>query len=78
MRRCLLQEKVDLLQACKMDQNRAVAQIAAYALYLDGAHQGKGPTLFELAFWAADVIGTPSRFIDATSDLVESSNRYDH
>jgi hypothetical protein len=33
-----LQKKVDLLEACKMDQNRAVAQIAAYALYLDGAY----------------------------------------
>ena len=26
-----------------MDQNQAVAQIADYAAYLDGAHQGKGP-----------------------------------
>jgi hypothetical protein len=50
VRKCLSKRKVDLIEACEIDQNQAIAQIAAYTLYLNGAHRGKGPTLFELAF----------------------------
>jgi hypothetical protein len=38
IKRHFLQKKVDFLETCKMDQNRAMTQIAADALYLDGAY----------------------------------------
>jgi hypothetical protein len=41
VRKCLSKRKVDLIKACEMDQNRAIALIAAYTSYLNGAHQGK-------------------------------------
>jgi hypothetical protein len=36
-------------------------------LYLKEAHQGKAPTLFKLAFWSADTVGSPIAFIEATN-----------
>jgi hypothetical protein len=76
MRKCYSQKKVGLLEACEMDQNRAVAQIVAYTSYLNGAHRQKGPTLFELAFRSADTIGTPSKFIEATNLWIGSSSQH--
>jgi hypothetical protein len=68
---------MDLIKACEMDQNRAIAQIAAYTSYLNGAHQGKGPTLFELAFWSVDTVGSPTMFIEATNLWMGSLSSHD-
>ena len=75
--KCHTKKKVDLIEACEIDQNRAVAQIAAYTSYVNGVHRGKGPTLFELAFRSADTVGTPNKFVDATNFWVASSPQYD-
>jgi hypothetical protein len=75
MQKCHSQKKVGLLEVCEMDQNRSVAQIAAYTSYLNGAHRGKGPTLFELAFRSADIVGTPTNFIYATNLWIESEHK---
>jgi hypothetical protein len=74
MQKCQMVKKVGLIEACEMDMNRAVAQIAAYTSYLNGVHRGKGPTLFELAFRSADISGSPSRFIDATNLWIGSKD----
>jgi len=68
---------VGLLEACEMDQNRAVGQIAAYTSYLNGANRGNGPTMFELAFRVADVSSSPSKFIEATNLWMDSSAKFD-
>jgi hypothetical protein len=67
MKKYQMGKKVGLLEACKMDMNWAVSQIAAYTLYLNGVHRGKGPTLFALAFRSADISGFSAKFIDATN-----------
>ena len=77
IQKCHTKKKVDLIEACEVDQNRAVAQIAAYTSYVNGVHRGKGPTLFELAFRSADTVGTPKKFVDATNLWVASSPQYD-
>jgi hypothetical protein len=75
--KCLSKRKVDLIEACEMDQNQAIAQTAAFTSYLNGAHREKGPTLFELAFWSADTVGSPIAFIKATNLWMGSSSSHD-
>src|SRR5450759_5687996 len=61
MKASAMKKKVGLVEACQIDQNRAIGQIAAFTAYLEGRHRGKGPTIFELAFRSADAIGSMKR-----------------
>src|SRR5450759_915660 len=69
MKGIAMKKKVGIIEACAMDQNRAVGQVAAYTAYLEGLHRGKGPTIFELAFRHTDLVGS-SRAFKAASNLI--------
>src|SRR5450759_3755856 len=77
MKASAMKKKVGLVEACQINQNRAVGQIAAYTAYLEGRHRGKGPTIFELAFRSADVIGSTKAFEDASNLLLSNTAKYD-
>ena len=77
MKACAMKKKVGLIEACEMDQNRAVSQIAAYNGYLEGVNRGRGPTIFELAFQSADKIGSTVQFEEASNLLLSSIQGYD-
>lgn len=77
MKACAMKKKVGLIEACILDQNRAVTQIAAYTGYLEGIHRGKGPTIFELAFRSADRVGSTKQFEEASNNLLLNIKNYD-
>lgn len=72
-----MKKKVGLIEACEMDQNRAVLQILAFLAYLEGLIRGKGPTIFELSFRSADKIGSTKQFEEASNLLFANIEKYD-
>lgn len=45
MKAWLMKKKVGLFEACGMDLNRAISQVAAYTAYQKGLHRGRRPTI---------------------------------
>lgn len=73
MKSCQMKKKIGLIEACKVNQNRAAGQIAVFIAYREGCYGEHGPILFELAYRNADSM----RFLDAfekTSNLLLESN----
>src|SRR5450759_2489436 len=77
MKASAMKKKVGLVEACQIDQNRAIGQIAAFTAYLEGRHRGKGPKIFELAFRSAVAIGSTKAFEDASNLLLSNAPTYD-
>lgn len=76
MRKCITQKKVGLIEAYVIDQNYVVGQIVAYTTYIEGCNRGKGPTIFEMAFQNADIIGSPQAFLNASNMVLSQSMKY--
>lgn len=73
-----MKKKVDLFEACEMDQNRAICQIGAYTAYRSGLNRGQGPTILEsMAFGSANQAGLPKLFEEATSMLLSNAAEFD-
>lgn len=65
-----------LIEAYVTNPNRVVGQIFAYTTYTKGCNRGKGPTIFELAFWNVDIIGSPHAFLNASNMVLSQSMKY--
>lgn len=77
MRKCVTQKKVGLIKACVIDLNRGVGQVVAYMAYREGCHQGKRPTIFELAYQNVDMIGSPKAFLNMSNLAISHTMKYD-
>lgn len=72
-----MQKKVGLIEACVSDQSRALDQVAAYTTYIEGLYRGRGPTIFEISYRHANMVGSPKDFVNASNVVLTQTQKYD-